>query len=87
MTQANNPNSQQSTAERLRRWRLILGGGAADGIGGGCLSDRDLAMDGALGALYGNDDSPDGSQDRKGGLACIMHERENKQKIQMKMGR
>jgi Mg-chelatase subunit ChlD len=59
---------QQTTTDRLRRWRLILGGGAADGIGGGCLSDRDLAMDGALGVLYGNDDSPDGSQDRKGGL-------------------
>jgi hypothetical protein len=30
---------QQTTAERLRRWRLILGGGAADGIGVSGLSD------------------------------------------------
>lgn len=66
--QAANSNSQlSSTDERLRRWRLILGGGAADGIGGS-LGDRDLAMDGALAALYGNDENPDGSQERKGGL-------------------
>jgi Mg-chelatase subunit ChlD len=45
--------------ERERRWRLILGAGEADGIGGE-LSADDLAMDNALGALY---DSP-----RQGGL-------------------
>ncbi len=38
--------------ERLRRWRLILGGGEADGIGL-ALSGDDLAMDGALEMLYG----------------------------------
>ncbi|QES49742.1 hypothetical protein DEJ50_19925 [Streptomyces venezuelae] len=38
--------------ERLRRWRLVLGGGEADGTG--CaLTGRDAAMDAALGALYG----------------------------------
>ncbi|MFF2575787.1 VWA domain-containing protein [Streptomyces goshikiensis] len=38
--------------ERLRRWRMVLGGGEADGTG--CaLAGRDAAMDGALGALYG----------------------------------
>ncbi|WP_030609769.1 VWA domain-containing protein [Streptomyces sclerotialus] len=38
--------------ERLRRWRLVLGGGEGDGTG--CeLRGRDAAMDGALGALYG----------------------------------
>ncbi|WP_051831114.1 VWA domain-containing protein [Streptomyces violens] len=38
--------------ERMRRWRLVLGGG--DGDGTGCeLRGRDAAMDGALGALYG----------------------------------
>ncbi|MFF9406613.1 VWA domain-containing protein [Streptomyces anandii] len=43
--------------ERLRRWRLVLGGDAADGTG--CaLSGRDAAMDGALAALYGKDDRP-----------------------------
>uniref|UniRef100_A0AAU2JSZ9 VWA domain-containing protein n=1 Tax=Streptomyces sp. NBC_00049 TaxID=2903617 RepID=A0AAU2JSZ9_9ACTN len=38
--------------ERLRRWRMVLGGGEADGTG--CtLAGRDAAMDAALGALYG----------------------------------
>lgn len=38
--------------ERLRRWRMVLGGGEADGTG--CaLGGRDAAMDAALGALYG----------------------------------
>jgi len=45
--------------ERLRRWRLLLGGGEADGIGFG-LEGIDAQMDGALQALY------DG--ERKGGL-------------------
>ncbi|MFD7033964.1 VWA domain-containing protein [Streptomyces sp. NPDC059917] len=38
--------------ERLRRWRLVLGGGEADGTGH-ALTGRDAAMDTALGALYG----------------------------------
>ncbi|GAA2414161.1 VWA domain-containing protein [Streptomyces glaucosporus] len=38
--------------ERLRRWRLVLGGDEADGTG--CpLTGRDAAMDRALAALYG----------------------------------
>lgn len=38
-------------AERLRRWRLVLGGDAADGIG--CsLSSGDAAIDRAMSALY-----------------------------------
>jgi Mg-chelatase subunit ChlD len=45
--------------ERLRRWRLILGGDENDGTGRG-LSGADLAMDRALAALY--------DSDRKGGL-------------------
>ncbi|MFF3739585.1 VWA domain-containing protein [Streptomyces sp. NPDC002566] len=40
-------------AERLRRWRLVLGGDEADGTGH-ALSGRDAAMDGALDALYGD---------------------------------
>src|SRR5215468_3421412 len=45
--------------ERLRRWRLILGGDENDGTG--CdLRAADLAMDRALAALY--------DSDRKGGL-------------------
>jgi Mg-chelatase subunit ChlD len=45
--------------ERLRRWRLILGGDENDGVGCG-LSGADLAMDRALAALY--------DSDRRGGL-------------------
>ncbi len=48
-------------AERLRRWRLVLGGDAADGTG--CaLSEQDRRLDRALGALY--------DSDRKGGLGA-----------------
>jgi len=48
-------------AERLRRWRLVLGGGAAEGTG--CtLSERDGRLDRAMGALY--------DSDRKGGLGA-----------------
>jgi len=49
-----------SEEERLRRWRLILGGGASDGTGVS-LTDDDIFIDQALTALY------DG--DRKGGLS------------------
>ncbi|MBX0329743.1 VWA domain-containing protein [Oscillochloris sp. ZM17-4] len=45
--------------ERMRRWRLILGGGAADGTGVR-LGGPDSGMDGALQALY--------DSDRSGGL-------------------
>ena len=52
--------------ERQRRWRLLLGGHEADGIG--CsLQGADLAMDRALGALYDADSNHNGSQ-RKAGL-------------------
>jgi len=37
--------------ERQRRWRLVLGGGEADGVGVS-LSGRDAQIDAALGALY-----------------------------------
>ncbi len=48
-------------AERLRRWRLVLGGGPADGTGAR-LQARDLGLDRALGALY--------DSDRSGGLGA-----------------
>lgn len=56
---------------RLRRWRMVLGGGEADGTG--CaLSGRDAAMDAALGALYGGggggERSRKGSGERSAGL-------------------
>ena len=55
--------------ERLRRWRLILGSEESDGIG--CnLSKADLAMDGALRALYDANRNGQGQnpQQRSGGL-------------------
>jgi hypothetical protein len=59
------------TDDRLRRWRLILGGDEADGIGGGIsLSQNDLAMDRALSAIY--DAEPKGADKRKGGLGASM---------------
>ncbi|MEU3777276.1 VWA domain-containing protein [Streptomyces sp. NPDC032472] len=55
--------------ERLRRWRMVLGG---DGDGTGCtLAGRDAAMDAALGALYGGAGTPGGASGgarRSGGL-------------------
>ncbi|MFE1820386.1 VWA domain-containing protein [Streptomyces anulatus] len=43
---------QASDAERLRRWRMVLGADSADSTG--CtLTGQDAAMDGALNALYG----------------------------------
>jgi Mg-chelatase subunit ChlD len=60
---------QSATDERLRRWRLLLGGGEGDGIclGGGIsasgedgLGADDMRMDKALEALY--------DSDRRGGL-------------------
>ncbi len=50
--------------ERLRRWRLILGGEEADGTGVS-LSSGDLGIDRALQALYGVGDG-----ERRGGLGA-----------------
>lgn len=58
--------SQAQNEERLRRWRLILGGGEADGICSGgegesgasfTLSSTDKAIDDALSALYDSERS------------------------------
>lgn len=56
--------------ERLRRWRLVLGGEAADGTG--CtLGGQDAAMDGALTALYGRGDGKgQAGKDRSAGLGA-----------------
>jgi Mg-chelatase subunit ChlD len=53
--------------ERLRRWRLMLGGDKADGTGV-ALDKRDAAIDGCLAALY--DGPPKGPRDRRGGLGA-----------------
>ncbi|MCZ7648090.1 MAG: VWA domain-containing protein [Planctomycetota bacterium] len=56
--------------ERLRRWRLILGGDRADGIGCG-LGKGDQAMDGALEALYGSEMSAEAEgKKRSAGLGA-----------------
>ncbi|MYQ58198.1 VWA domain-containing protein [Streptomyces sp. SID4926] len=57
--------------ERLRRWRLVLGGDRGAEGTGASLSGRDLAMDKALAALYGGRDGGDGQARggrRQGGL-------------------
>jgi len=38
--------------ERLRRWRLVLGGPAQEGLGAGALTGADRGMDEVLAALY-----------------------------------
>ncbi|HEX4702221.1 MAG TPA: VWA domain-containing protein [Pseudonocardiaceae bacterium] len=58
------------TTERLRRWRLVLGGTEDNGDGdatGITLTAADQAMDDALGALYQGEEA-DGETTRTGGL-------------------
>jgi Mg-chelatase subunit ChlD len=53
--------------ERLRRWRLVLGGGAADGTG--CkLGGTDVGVDNVLANLYGDADGDGESGPRTAGL-------------------
>jgi Mg-chelatase subunit ChlD len=59
--------------QRLRRWRLVLGGPAQDEladavVGGDLLSDRDAAMDRALAAVY--DARPADARGRSAGLGA-----------------
>ncbi|WP_367574011.1 VWA domain-containing protein [Streptomyces griseoaurantiacus] len=61
--------ARDAAEERLRRWRLVLGGGAADGTGHG-LGGRDAAMDGALTSLYGTAEKPVAGRDRSAGLGA-----------------
>jgi Mg-chelatase subunit ChlD len=55
--------SRSDDSDRLRRWRLVLGGGQADGTGCGLAGD-DSRIDGALSALY---DGRQGERDGKRG--------------------
>lgn len=60
-----------SETERLRRWRLVLGGGDADGTGAE-LGGDDLRIDAAMAAVYDQDGSrraPGRASGRSGGLA------------------
>lgn len=53
--------------ERLKRWRLILGGG--DGEGTGCaLSGNEARMDSALSRLYGGEEDEGKSEGKLGGM-------------------
>jgi Mg-chelatase subunit ChlD len=52
-------------SDRVRRWRLVLGGGEAEGTGVELTGD-DAGRDGVLDMLYG--DHADGTPDRRGGL-------------------
>jgi Mg-chelatase subunit ChlD len=62
--------ANESESERLRRWRLILGGGTADGLSV-TLQGVDLAMDGVLAALYDAAGEEEGSaRPRQGGLGA-----------------
>ncbi len=55
------------SAERLRRWRLVLGGHEADGVG--CqLSPADAAIDRAMAMLYDRKPDAGGGGRRSGGL-------------------
>jgi Mg-chelatase subunit ChlD len=67
MTTAEGPNplNAPDDAERMRRWRLILGGDQADGTQA-VLNARDQSIDRCLAALY--DGSPQGPDRRRGGL-------------------
>ncbi|WP_198357070.1 VWA domain-containing protein [Streptomyces fildesensis] len=68
MTDDTTTGGTTAADERLRRWRLVLGGGAADGTGRD-LTGRDAAMDRTLGALYGGDSGgADGKAGRTAGL-------------------
>jgi Mg-chelatase subunit ChlD len=55
--------------ERLRRWRLVLGGGAADGTGVSLSGDA-AAIDAALAAVYEPDAGAGPSRSRRGGLGA-----------------
>ncbi|MEU9066030.1 VWA domain-containing protein [Streptomyces sp. NPDC048306] len=69
-TTSTGPEDGGAAQERLRRWRLVLGGDPADGTGHS-LSGRDAAMDGALTALYGKGNgTPRSGKDRAAGLGA-----------------
>ena len=57
-----------SDTERMRRWRLVLGGGDADGTGAE-LGGDDRRIDGALGALYDRWSPRGRGSGRSGGLS------------------
>src|SRR5205823_1932780 len=64
------PHQTASSDERLRRWRLVLGGADGDGTGV-TLAGDDASRDQTLAALYGDGGAPASSSgSRRGGLAA-----------------
>jgi hypothetical protein len=61
-------DARVSELERLRRWRLVLGGGDADGTGSS-LDGDDARIDAALGAVYDVSEAERTSSGRGGGRA------------------
>jgi Mg-chelatase subunit ChlD len=61
------PGERADEAERLRRWRLLLGSPAGPGLGT-TLGKGDQAADGALAALYETSPSPGKDSPRSAGL-------------------
>ncbi|MEY2959440.1 MAG: hypothetical protein RLZZ01_2008, partial [Actinomycetota bacterium] len=55
-----------SDAERLRRWRLVLGGGEADGTGAE-LAGHDVRIDAAMSVVYDTGPGGSGASDRPAG--------------------
>lgn len=58
-----------SPGDRLKRWRLLLGGGEADGTDV-ALDGRASAMDRAMAMLYEGDGENGGTKNRRGGLGA-----------------
>jgi Mg-chelatase subunit ChlD len=70
LNRADPHQSAPSADERLRRWRLVLGGSDADGTGVS-LDGDDAARDQTLEALYGSTGTTSsGSPQRRGGLGA-----------------
>ncbi|MGW8882895.1 VWA domain-containing protein, partial [Streptomyces mirabilis] len=64
------PQPGPANDERLRRWRLVLGGDSAESTG--CtLTGRDAAMDGALTALHGDGGRQQGGRGRNSRTAGL----------------
>lgn len=62
-------SEQRGGDERLRRWRLLLGGDEEENLGISLQGD-DLIIDRALGALYNHDGEEPGQGGRRGGLGA-----------------
>lgn len=71
------PGTGADVDERLRRWRMVLGGGPADGTGRR-LTGRDAAMDQSLEAVYGAAPRGDGGAPPRGAAAWAARRRRSR---------